>query len=96
MNKFVNTQEMPLLAFLLERICSEVLLITRLLPVTVPVGSPFLDVLIRNRKRSRVYLTNFLFSSVASRKKCTQRAVDNADDPVQQAYFALCIGLHVE
>ena len=40
----VNTQEMSLLSFLLERIRSEVLVIPRLLPVTVPVGSPFLDV----------------------------------------------------
>ena len=38
----VNTQEMSLLAFLLERIRGEVLVIPRLLPVTVPVGSPFL------------------------------------------------------
>ena len=36
-----NTQEMFLLAFLLERIRDEVLVIPRLLPVTVPVGSPF-------------------------------------------------------
>ena len=34
----VNTQEISLLAFLLERIRGEVLVIPRLLPVTVPVG----------------------------------------------------------
>ena len=33
----VNTQEMSLLAFLLERIRDEVLVITRLLPVSVTV-----------------------------------------------------------
>ena len=33
----VNTQELSLLAFLLERIRGEVLVIHRLLPVTVPV-----------------------------------------------------------
>ena len=44
----VNTQEICLLAFLLERIRDEVLMIPLLLPETVPVGSPFLDVLIGN------------------------------------------------
>ena len=46
----VNTQEMFLLAFLLERIRDEVLVISRLLPVTVPVGSPYLDVASGNRE----------------------------------------------
>ena len=38
----VNTQEISLLAFLLERIRHEVLVIAQLLPVTVAVGRPFL------------------------------------------------------
>ena len=38
----VNTQEMSLLAFLLERIRDEVFVIPFLLPVAVAVGSPFL------------------------------------------------------
>ena len=46
----VNTQEISLLAFLLERIRDEVLVIPLLLPVAVSVGSPFLDVIVRNRK----------------------------------------------
>ena len=46
----VNTQEMSLPAFLLERIRDEVLVIPRLLPVAVPVGSPFPDVEVGNRK----------------------------------------------
>ena len=46
----VNAQEFSLLAFLLELIRDEVLVITRLLPVAVAVGSPFLDVVIGNRK----------------------------------------------
>ena len=37
----VNTQEISLLAFLLERIRDEVLVIPFFLPVAVPVGSPF-------------------------------------------------------
>ena len=49
----VNTQEFSLLAFLLELIRDEVLVIPFLLPVTVPVGSPFLDVIIGNRKRGQ-------------------------------------------
>ena len=46
----MNTQEISFLAFLLERIRDEVLVIPRLLPVAVPVGSPFLDVAVGNRK----------------------------------------------
>ena len=76
----VNTQEMSLLAFLLERIRGEVLVIPRLLPVAVPVGSPFLDVVIGNRREVKSVLD----------------AVDNADVPVRQTYFALCFGLHIE
>ena len=62
----VNTQEISLLAFLLERIRYEVLVIPFLLPVTVAVGSPFLYVVVGNLK----YLRYLLFSSVPSRKKC--------------------------
>ena len=46
----VNTQEVSLLAFLCERIRDEVLVIPRLLPVAVPVWSPFPDVVVGNRK----------------------------------------------
>ena len=46
----VDTQEVLLLAFLLERIRDVVLVIPWLLPITVPVGSPFLDVVVRNRE----------------------------------------------
>ena len=56
----VNTQEISLLAFLLERIRDEVLVIPRLLPVAVPVGSPFLDVVIRDRKEVKSVLDEFL------------------------------------
>ena len=44
----VDTQVELLLAFLLERVRDEVLVIPWLLPITVPVGSPFLYVVIRN------------------------------------------------
>ena len=46
----VDTQEELLLAFLLERIGDVVLAVTWLLPVTVPVGSPFLYVVIRESR----------------------------------------------
>ena len=44
----VNTQEISLLAFLLERIRDEVRVIPFFLPVAVPVGSPFPDVVAGN------------------------------------------------
>ena len=55
----VNNQVELIFAFLLERIRDEVLVITRLLPVTVPVGSPFL-VVIENREEIESVLNEFL------------------------------------
>ena len=46
----VNAQEFSFLAFLFELIRDEVLVIPLLLPVTVPVVSPFPDIIIENRK----------------------------------------------
>ena len=46
----VDTQEAPLLAFLLERIRDVVLVIPWFRPVTVPVGSSFLYVVVGNRE----------------------------------------------
>ena len=56
----VDTQEVSLLAFLLERIRDVVLVIPWLLPVTVPVGSSFLDVVIGNREEIHGALDKFL------------------------------------
>ena len=92
----VNTQEMSILAFLLERIRGEVLVISRLLPVTVPVGSSFLDVVIGNREEIESVPDEFLVLLSSSSQEVPARAVDNADVPVRQAYFALCFGLHIE
>ena len=66
----VYTQVEFLLAFLLERIRDVVLVIAWLLPVTVPVGSPFLYVVVGNREEIHGVLDKFLFSSVPFRKKC--------------------------
>ena len=46
----MNAQEISLLAFLFELIRDEVLVIPWLLPVAVPVGSTFPDVVVGNRK----------------------------------------------
>ena len=46
----MNAQEFSLLAFLLEVIRDEVLVIPFFLPVAVTVGSTFLDVVVGNRK----------------------------------------------
>ena len=56
----VNTQEISLLAFLLERIRDEVLVTPFFLPVAVPVGSPFPYVVAGNRKEINSVLDEFL------------------------------------
>ena len=92
----VNTQEMSLLAFLLERIRGEVLVIPLLLPVTVPVGSPFLDVVIGNREEIESVLDEFLVLLRSISQEVPARAVDDADVPVRQTYFALSFGFNNE
>ena len=92
----VNTQEVLLLAFLLERVRGEVLVIPRLLPVTVPVGSPLLDVVIGNREEVERVLDKFLVLLRSVSQEVPARAVDDADVPVRQTYFALCFGFHIE
>ena len=60
--------------------------------VAVPVGSPFLDVLIGNGKAPSCtwWISDYpLFFS----KEVPARAVDDADVPVRQTYFALCFGV---
>ena len=88
----VNTQEKSLLG----RIRGEVLVIPRLLPEAVPVGSPFLDVVIRNRKEVKSVLDEFLVLLRSISQEVPARAIDDADVPVRQTYFALCFGFHIE
>ena len=92
----MNAQEMSRLAFLLELIRDEVLVIPRLLPVAVPVGSPFLDVVIGNREevKSELEVLTVLFRIIS--QEVPARAVDDADVPVRQTYFALYFGFHIE
>ena len=92
----MTTQEISLLAFLLERIRDEVLVIPLLLPVAVPVGSPFLDVVIVNRKEVKSVLDESLVLFRSILQEVSARAVDNADVPVRQTYFALCFGFNIE
>ena len=92
----VNTHELSLLALLLERIRDVILVIPRLLPVTVPVGSPFLDVVIGNREEVESVFDELLVLLRSRLQEVPARAVDNADVPVRQTYFALCFGLHIE
>ena len=85
-----------LLSFLLERIRDEVLVIPWLLPVAVPVGSPFLDVVVGNREEIRGALDKFLVLLCSISQEVPARAVDDADVPIRQTYSALCFGFHIE
>ena len=92
----MNTQEMSFLALLLELIRDEVLVIPFFLPVAVAVVSPFLDIIIGNRKKVKNVLevSFVLFRSIS--QEVPACAVDDADVPVRQTYFALCFGFHFE
>ena len=80
--KVVDTQVELLLAFLLERIRDVVLVIPWLLPVTVPVGSPFLYVVVGNREEIHGVLDKFLVLLRSVSQEVPARAVDDADVPV--------------
>ena len=77
----VDTQEELLLAFLLERIRDEVLVIPWLLPVTVPLGSPFLYVVVGNREEIHGALDTFFVLLRSVSQEVPARAVDDADVP---------------
>ena len=78
----VDTQEELLLAFLLERVRDEVLVIPWLLPVTVPVASPFLYAVIRNREEIHGVLDKFIVLLRSVSQEVPARAIDDADIPV--------------
>ena len=79
MNRSWDTQEILLLAFLLERVRDEVLVIPWLLPITVPVGSPFLYVAIRNREEIHGVLDKFLVLLRPVSQEVPARAIDDAN-----------------
>ena len=66
----VDTLVVCLFALLLELMGDVIFFVSWLLPVAVPVRSPFLYIAVRNRKEVHRVLENFLFSSVPFRKKC--------------------------
>ena len=78
----VDTQIVLLFALLLERIGDVVLSVPWLLPVTVPVGSPFLYVVVRKRKEIHCVLNEFLVLLCSFSQEVLARAVDDADVPV--------------
>ena len=78
----MDTQVELLLAILLERIRDVVLVISWLLPVTVPVESPFLYAAIRNREEIHSVLDKFLVFLCSVSQEVPARAIDDADVPV--------------
>ena len=78
----VDTQKKLLLAFLLERIRDVILVISWLLPVTVPVGSPSLCVVVGNREEIHGALDKVLVLLRSVSQEVPARAVDDADVPV--------------
>ena len=92
----VNAQEFSLLAFLFELIRYEVLVIPFFLPVAVTAGTTFPDVVVGNRKEVKSELDVLLVLFRIISQEVTARAVDDADVPVRQTYFALFFGFHIE
>ena len=78
----VDTQVVFLFALLLERIGDVVLSVLWLLPVTVPVGSLFLYIVVTNRKEIHCVLNEFLILLCFFSQEVPARAVDDADVPV--------------
>ena len=78
----VDTLEVLLLALLLELMGDVVFLVSWLLSVTVPVGSPFLSTVVRSRKEVHRVLDEFLILLCSFSEEVPARAVDDADIPV--------------
>ena len=78
----VDTQVRSSFAFLLERSRDEVLSVPWLLPVTVPVVSPFLQTVVGNREEIHGVLDEFLVLLRSVSQEVPARAVDDADVPV--------------
>ena len=78
----VDTHEVLLFSLLLERIGDVVLSVPWFLPVTVPMESSFLYVVVRNRKEIHCVLNEFLILLCSFSQEVPARAVDDADVPV--------------
>ena len=77
----VDTLEVLLFALLLELMGDVVFFVSWLLPVTVPVRSPFLYTVVRNRKEVHRALEEFLILLCSFSQEVPARA-DDADVPV--------------
>ena len=77
----MDTLEELLLALLLQLVGDVVFLVSWLLPVTVPVKSSFLYVVVRNRKEIHCVLDEFLILLSSFTQEVPARAVDDADVP---------------
>ena len=78
----VDTQQVLLLALLLERIGDAVFFVSWLLPVTVPVRSPFLYIVVRNGKEVHRVLDEFLILLCSFSQEVPACAADDADVPL--------------
>ena len=78
----VDTLVVLLFALLHELMCDAVFFVSWLLPVTVPVRSPFLYIAVRNREEVHRVLDEFLVLLCFFSQEVPARAVDDADVPV--------------
>ena len=78
----VDTQEVLLFAPILELVGDVVFRVSLLLPVTVPVRSPFLYTVVRNGKEVHRILDEFLILLCSFSQEVPARAVYDADVPV--------------
>ena len=78
----MDTLEVLLFALLLELVGDVVFRVSLLLPVTVPVRSPFLYTVVRNGKEVHRILDEFLILLCSFSQEVPARAVDDADVPV--------------
>ena len=77
----MDTLVILLFALLLELMGGVVLPVSRLLPVTVPVRSSFLYVVVRNREEVHRVLDQFLILLCSFSQEVPACAVDDADVP---------------
>ena len=78
----VDTLVVLLFALLLELMGDVVFSVSWLLPVTVPVRSPFLYIVLRNRKEVHRVLDEFIIILCSFSQEVPARAVDDANVPV--------------
>ena len=69
-------------SFALLELMGDVFFVSWLLPVTVPVRSPFLYILVRNRKEVHRVLDEFLVLLCSCSQEVPACAADDADVPV--------------